>query len=161
MLAFDPGEVGLGLRHSSPGGIADRLQRRLALLLRGQRGLRGCQFGVRSRCGGLRGGQRHRRIALSRQAIRQLGLAPDFAAKPIEPLLGGTQFGFGDTPFGLDPGLVRGGLRQGQLGSAQDAVGIAERGSHQRSARFVCAQRGLSGGQIAFEFSEGLGSIAG
>ena len=101
------------------------------------------------------------RIAFASEAFRQLNLPPSFAIKPRQPLLCGGQFGLGHPPFGFNPGLIGGGLRQRQFGGAKAAVSLAQRGGDVRLAGFLGAQRALTSGQIAFQLGQGFGGIAG
>ena len=76
-------------------------------------------------------------------------MPPRFGIQSGEALLCCRQRRFGDAPFGFDPGLCGGGLREGEFGLAEVAVGVVEPGGEHRTALLVGGQRGLAGGQLA------------
>ncbi len=94
-------------------------------------------------------------------AARLLGQPPRLAVEPCEPRRGLAHFGFGHAPFGLDPGVVGGGLGQRQLGRAAGALGILGRASELRPPRLVGCKGCLAGRKVLRELLERFGGIAG
>ena len=160
-FALHPGQFGLGRGQRRRGFVACGLQLGLAGLLSLERGA-----GRGQRPGGLIPGllglgQRGQRIAFSGEAVGQVLLTPGLAIEPRKALLGRSQFGIGDAPFGFDPGLVGSRLGQRQFGLAQVAVGIVERGGNDRAALFVGGELLLAVGQFAFELCQRGGGVLG
>ena len=58
-------------------------------------------------------------------------------------------------------GLVGGRLGKGEFGLPQVAVGIVQRGGHDRATLLIGSQRSFAIGQFAFEPGQGFGGIAG
>ena len=84
-----------------------------------------------------------------------------FLGEPLGAGARGGDFGFGDAPVGLDPGLRGGRLGQRQFGRTRRALGGVERIGQPGPPRFLGGERGFAVRQIAFEPRQRLRRIAG
>jgi hypothetical protein len=94
-----------------------------------------------------------------RAALRAGRRAGALRREPLEPRLGLRDFGLGDAPLGLDPGMVGGRLGQRQFGGAAGALGVFGRALELRSPPFVLRQRRLAGGKVLRQLLQRVGRV--
>ena len=84
-----------------------------------------------------------------------------FILQPCETRRGLGQFGLGNAPFGLDPGLCGGGLCLGQFGRPGGGLGALEREGKGRALGLIGSPPRFAIGQFALQPGERLGGILG
>jgi hypothetical protein len=161
VFAFDACQIGAGRCHRCRARIARGLQGCLGALGLVQSGTRLRQILRGSGIGGLSGNQFRLHIARRFQRAHGRCRPLDFALSPRQPAGRGTDLRIGHAPFGLDPSLLGGGLRRGDLGLTRGAVGLFQRGGEGGAARLFLGQSGAGGVVVALQPLDGGGGIAG